>query len=201
MKLRWVQQSKGPWMLTFWTIVLTSLNIFCYSVGECSRLALCWTHHWFSLCTFPHCQKDVYIQEFRMTSTYQRSEHCLHTRGQTEVYIPEARRSVLWRAATAVIQLVRGLEFPFWSWPWWAFLTVTNGFFFISDHTDKELKNEEYKLLWEFQMYIRIDKDVLLLHFIPVISVDFLELSTHLLSEPETKLDSLMKAMQSMDPL
>lgn len=50
-------------------------------------------------------------------------------------------------------------------------------------------------------MYIRIDKAVLLLHLIPVISVDFLELSTHLLSEPETKLDSLMKAMQSMDPL
>ena len=53
----------------------------------------------------------------------------------------------------------------------------------------------------KFHMYIRIDKNVLFLHFISVISVVFLELSTHLLSEPETKLDSLMKAMQSIDPL
>ena len=65
----------------------------------------------------------------------------------------------------------------------------------------EEYMHHFWNFLWEFHMYIRIDKDVLLLHLIPVISVDFLELSTHLLSEPETKLDSLMKAMQSIDPL
>lgn len=57
--------------------------------------------------------------------------------------LPEATRSVLWRAATQVIQLVWVLEFPFWSWPWWAFFTVTTGFFFMSDHMDMELYRDQ----------------------------------------------------------